>query len=484
MNRSIGETSTGDVVMRPRVAGVIERLGAGPYLLKEVCLGGSVWLVAGLQIVVITATTKAIADDWHLQGWQRSSIVSVLFVGILFGNVSSGPFSDMFGRRLPIVLAYAAVLIFGMSSAFAPGFLTLCICRLLLGFSFGFSQPAWHALCTEITPSSWRMVANMASGMLFIVGEVAGGLVVWYSHPEIENVKWRWLIMVASAPAFVIATNAALFLSESASWLALQGEDARATEILQSIRWWNRVEQEPIEFSAPVTANAGNTVSQQLDVVAGPMLQFTTAIVCFSCFVLNLSYYGGYYAFPFVLGETNMGVSPALAIVFGALWELPGYGAALVCTSICGRRASILVYLAFMTSSIVMFVAGAGKDGYVYQSCLHVGFAGMKCWVNMGFCIIYQYASEIYPTNARSVGTGVCFGCGRIGAISAPFFFEVMISAFSWQVFFYAIACICMANAFLILLLPFETKGLILPDVIADIGEGDPLMKCVGDRKV
>lgn len=499
------EDGTGikQVMTSPKVADIIEKLGVGPFLVKELFLGASIWLAAGSQLIIISAITLAIAQDWKLQGWQRGSVVSVLFVGIMLGNFASGPCSDRIGRRWPIIISYANVVIFSIASSCAPGFWTLCALRLLLGIAFGFAQPAWNTLCTEITPCSWRVVTNVASSTFFVAGEVYAAALIWFDDPMMKQLNWRSLTIYATAPAAVMGLLCLFFLNESPSWLALQGQTEKAKTVLKSIRWWNRKEHEQVEFGAPqvvlsasdldsINLAAGSwerqlSGSEQMATATGTVLGFSTAVLCFSCFVLNFVYYGCFYAFPSVLGKVDMGVSPAVALMLGAFWELPGYVAAILVSGLCGRRVSTLIYLGLMVLSTVLFVEAAKQQKNGSESAeffVHAGFAGMKCWINVGFGVVYQYVSEIYPTNVRVAGTGICFGCGRIGSMVVPLVFEWMMAAFNkeWQLFFHAMNFICVVNAILVLLLPFETSGMTLKDHVDEMGEMEPLVSCV-DRK-
>jgi len=482
----IGGSSSGGE-SAPRVADIIEKLGVGPFLVKELLLGASIWLAAGSQLIIISGITLAISKEWGLEGWQRSSIVSALFVGIMFGNFASGPYSDIMGRRCVILISYATVVFFSVLSAFAPGFWSMCSLRILLGIAFGFAQPAWNTLCTEISPASWRMATSVASSTLFVVGEIYAAGLIWVDDPEMKHLHWAWLTICGTVPAAIMGLMCWLWLNESATWLALQGQTDKAKDVLKSIRWWNRKEQESVDFapSPAVEVESFAAMRQQMSTAMGETLRFTTVALCFSCFILNFVYYGTFYSFPLVLGKVDMGYSPAVALIMGALWELPGYMAAVLCSMVCGRRVSTLIYLVCMVLSIHMFVEGAkeqkaGNKSQFYAFALHAGFAGMKCWINMGFCMVYQYASEIYPTSARTAGTAICFGFGRIGSMAAPFVFEGMMSATnnSWEHFFYCMGAGCALNAILVALLPYETSGMTLKDHIHEMGETDPLISC------
>lgn len=325
---------------------------------------------------------------------------------------------------------------------------------------------------------------SVASSTLFVVGEIYGGLFVWLDDPHMKELDWKKLTIIGTLPAAVMGLLCLLFLNESASWLASRGSVEKAMTVVKSIQWWNQKEHESIEFSAPVLEKSEGTVDairQQMAVATGRILGFTTVVLCLSCFVLNFVYYGSFYSFPLVLGEVDMGVSPAMALILGALWELPGYIGAILFDMICGRRVATLSYLGLMVISIIFFVEGAKQQragNTKAELVLHAGYAGMKCWINMGFCIVYQYASEIYPTGTRVAGTGLCFGCGRIGSMAAPFMFEWVMSSTgdSWEVFFYVMASCCLFNSILVLLLPFETSGMTLKDRVEEMGEMKPLV--------
>ena len=39
--------------------------------------------------------------------------------------------------------------------------------------------------------------------------------------------------------------------------------------------------------------------------------------------------------------------------------------------------------------------------------------------------VLFVYTPEVYPTNIRALGLGVCTTAGRIGAITSPFIAQV-----------------------------------------------------------
>ena len=75
-----------------------------------------------------------------------------------------------------------------------------------------------------------------------------------------------------------------------------------------------------------------------------------------------------------------------------------------------------LAELIFLTSLIIPALADM-----VDVDALVIGLALVgKASVVSCFCSIFIYSSEIFPTEIRTVGVGLCTFFGRVGALSAP----------------------------------------------------------------
>lgn len=463
-----------------KVADVIERLGFGWTHLKEVILGAGVWLADGSAILLIGSVTHAVALEWGLAHWKKGCIVSTIFVGVLFGNFISGPGSDSFGRRPPIIISYIGVAICMLCGAFANSFEALSAVSLMFGVSYGIGQPAWNALCTEITPSNRRSMMSIGSQSLFVVGELYAAVLVWMDDPTMQHLQWRWLMVKGSIPACICGVLSICLLNESPSWLAIHGRNQEAKGVLESMRYWNRKYGVSVDFQpceVLVSENRGEAIRQQLGVVFGRVMFFSTVVTCFSCFTLNFMLHGSLYAFPQVLPEVDLGSSAAAGLIIGAIWELPGYALALLGGSFLDRRPAQVAYLAAIVPSIGLFVYGGLLK---HPFFLQIGYAGMKCFINMAGVAIYQYTSELYPTSARVAGTAVCFALGRLGSIVAPLVFENLWAlTSSWASFFYVMLSLTVFNVVLVCFLPFETRNRSLKDHVEDIGVEDPLVACL-----
>merc|ERR1719230_1545255 len=109
-----------------------------------------------------------------------------------------------------------------------------------------------------------------------------------------------------------------------------------------------------------------------------------------------------------------------------------------------------------MIVSVATFTQASSRRSEVAFYALLAGYFGTKCFNTMGFVFVYQYASEIYPTNARVAGAALCLAAGRLGSIIAPIAFVYSNEVYgTWAGFFHLMVAICLLNAVLIIFLPF-----------------------------
>lgn len=101
----------------------------------------------------------------------------------------------------------------------------------------------------------------------------------------------------------------------------------QAIKVLESMRYDNGKPDMSIEFRA-LPPRAPSTplqkVMEPMQLVFSMKMLYTTCVSIYSCLVLNIVYYGCLYAFPQVVADVDMGSSAAVALIIGALWEIPG----------------------------------------------------------------------------------------------------------------------------------------------------------------
>mmetsp|Transcript_62173 Transcript_62173/g.181497 ORF Transcript_62173/g.181497 Transcript_62173/m.181497 type:complete len:472 (-) Transcript_62173:6-1421(-) len=461
---------------KKRVDDVVDTLGFGWAQWRAILVGGGIWAADGSELLLISSITNALSSDWKLNGTERGLVVTLVYVGVLAGNAMSGTVGDFAGRRIPILVSYLCIVLFSILSALSWGVWTMGACRMLVGLAFGLGQPAWNTLGAEISPMNSRVLVNAASQVLFVLGEMYSAGLIWADDPQLEDLNWRTLLVLGALPSAVFGLAAAAFLVESPKYLVTKDRFTEAFEALDAVASANG--QPPVprgDFAEAETPKAERELGLcgRLRMVWGARLGFTTFVVCFSTFTLNFLYYGSIYAFPQVLPSLKLQISPGANLVLGAVVEIPGFLLAIWVVGATTRQMAIQTYLLSSLLTIVFFLYGTGMDATLsvteqqHPWAVYVGFLGMKAFVNIGFVVVYSYASEIYPTPARTTGTATCLAAGRIGAMVCPLVYEALTNGKStFHSFFICIGILTLCNAALASFLTIETAGKRLSDVL------------------
>jgi len=423
---------------------------------------------------------------------QRGLVVTFVYVGILVGNLASGPIGDVHGRRPLISSSFLGIFVFSMASSVAVGFWSLSAARFCVGVSFGIGLPAWNTLGAEVTPADYRILMSSMSQGFFVLGELYSATLLMVDDPQMKDLHWRWLLRMGTIPAAVFGVLCLLFLHESPSYLAVSGQDERAKEVLQSMRHDNghpadmsvdfviatRTSQlkrlaKKLRAARRLTVLSKDDLLKHVRVVFGPNLWLSTLIMMYSCFVLNFLYFGSLYALPQVLvGSDEPGSNAAFKLFTGALAELPGQVLGLLCGTYLTRKTTMNVYLGLTMISLGSFVFSLVHPGGSAKIFQMAGLYGMKCFVRIGFLVLYQYTIEIYPTEVRTTGSAINLGSGRVAGIIAPLIFEATVSVTGgFSMFFFLMIGVASVNLLLIPLLKYETFGMSLKDDIDDEDE-------------
>lgn len=459
--------SNGEGDRLPSVSEAVERVGYGPAQLLAGFLGGGVYLAGGATLLLAGALSDPIGKTFQLRAWERAWLMSAIFIGMLCGNSSSGPLGDSLGRRIVIVASLGLTFAAGLVCAFATSFSMLLFARHLLGLAMGLGIVPWVVLSTEITPAAYRVGANAYSQVWFVAGELYVAVIILCLDPNMRHLEWRSLTLVGIGPVLVMAVLAYMFLVQSPAYLATKGQHEQAREVIATMARQNGAPQVATAFRQDAVVVDNSTSSSVVyDAIFGKRMLFSTLVVMYSCFVLNLVFYGVLYGLPQVAESMDTGTTAAIAVVLGCLWELPGLAMGAYFGTRFRRLPLISACYAGIAGALMCFGIGVASSHlwfshYIIQGSLLV----IKMLSNTAFVVVYQYASEIYPAVARTTGSAICVSGGRLGAILAPVIFEEMADyTGSFSGFFLCAAGFSALMSFAALLLPFETAGKNLDD--------------------
>jgi hypothetical protein len=296
---------------------------------------------------------------------------------------------------------------------------------------------------------------------IFALGEVYAALILAVAAPELEHFKWRHVVLACVPPVVVFLLSSWRFLIESPEYLATQLRGDAASEILDVMATQNFAPRVKASLRAAEYGTANMSAAERMKAVFAPGMQYTTLTVLFSCFNVNLTFYGMLYGLPQVVANEQTGMPPAYGLLVSALWEVAGNFLGFVCCTLWRRIPSLFVGCAWTSlASAGLACAVQFQTSWVAPYVLQASISSLKLSNAVLFVAAYQYASEIYPVFARTTGSAVCISGGRLGCILAPTLFQLLVERTGSYSPFFLCACVsCAANAVLVALLPVETAS-------------------------
>jgi sugar porter (SP) family MFS transporter len=221
-----------DNFFKPNVnGGVTMKLNA--TLLKSTVVAALGGLLFGFDTAVISGTTRALTDTYHLTPFLLGVTVFSALAGTVLGAMLAGFPGERFGRRDSLRVMAVLYLISGLGCAIAWNWHALVAFRFIGGLGVGGSSVLGPMYIAEIAPAKLR--GRLVGVFQFNV--VFGILVAYFSNYVIGlqhfgAAEWRWELGVTAIPAALFFVM--LFtIPRSPRWLVKKGRVEEARSVLQ-----------------------------------------------------------------------------------------------------------------------------------------------------------------------------------------------------------------------------------------------------------
>jgi putative MFS transporter len=386
----------------------LERAGTGPFQRRLLGVFGLVWAADAMQVLAVGFTAVSIAASFGLTVTQALQTGTAFFFGMLLGASLFGRLADRYGRRRVLVWTVAADAVFGIASAFAPGFGVLLLLRFLTGAAVGGTLPVDYALMAEFLPARSRGRWLVALEGFWAVGTLAVALVAWGLSLAGVAEAWRWIFLATALPACV-GFFLRLRLPESPMYLLGAGRGAEARAVVDGMLAANGrpALAAGAVLAAPAKAQTGGLFA--------PGLRRRTGLILAVWFLVSISYYGVFVWVPAKLAAEGFGFVRGYGfLVLVALAQLPGYVLAAYGVERWGRKPTLIGFLLASAVGCLMFTF-AGSAAMVAAALMTMSFALLGTWG-----ALYAYTPELFPTARRATGMGTAGAMARLGGLLAP----------------------------------------------------------------
>lgn len=338
-----------------------------------VALGG---FLMGFDASVISGVVKFIEPQFDLTKIQLGWAVSCLTLTSTLAMLMAGPLSDKLGRRK--VLKYAAILYFisAIGSAVAPNFLILVLARMIGGFGVGASLIIAPVYIAEIAPSKMRgtMVSfnqlNIVLGISvafftnYMILQIGKSEAAWAEMLQINHYNWRWMLGLEALPA-IIYFIFLFFVPRSPRWLAMNGLDDEALEVMKRSLGKEEAENQLKKITQSIKASPGKEKtsfkelfkpSMKLVLLIGVVIAITQQITGIN----SVFFYA-----PMIFEQTGIGTDASFsqAILVGLI-NLVFTLFAIWLVDRVGRKPLLVFGLSGIAISMFVLSAGFGQASY------------------------------------------------------------------------------------------------------------------------
>jgi len=138
--------------------------------------------------------------------------LTTFFVGMAMGQLVGGPASDRIGRRRPLLISLAVLVVASLWCALSPTVAVMLAARFVQGFSGGWAMVIARSVVVDLTAGA-RMVRAMnvvaaVAGVAPVLGPLLGAVILELSH-------WRVSFWVVAALAALMLVAVAVGVPES-----------------------------------------------------------------------------------------------------------------------------------------------------------------------------------------------------------------------------------------------------------------------------
>ncbi|RDB25726.1 High-affinity glucose transporter [Hypsizygus marmoreus] len=413
----------------------------------------------------------------------RGAVVSTFNGGCFFGAMGAGWANDKFGRKrtIPIGCLFA---IWGCSmQAGASNVATLLIGRIIGGLAIGVLSMTVPLYNTEIAPPKIRGFLVGLTQQMIGFGFIVANWVGYGSQYINSDTSWRLPLGLQIAPAGLLFVGIQ-FLPFSPRWLLEVGRDEEAKKVVYQLHGEankETAEEEYRQMHDTIKAEASIRSRRISDLWATrPMLRRTFVAVGVQVFCqftgINVINYFG----PQMYESLGVTGDKALLVqgIYGAVGPIANLFFITLILDRVGRKKPLMFGAASFvaTFSILAAIVATNPPGDPNSSA-----AAQRAGIAMIFLtsiffsvsfgpVSWVLASEVFPTNTRSIGTSVVT-CANwafntlIGQVS-----PLAMTNVKWK--FYMLFVSLNLVDFIIIALFFpETKGKTLEEMNAVFGD-------------
>jgi len=404
---------------------------------------------------------------------QGSWIASIFGIGAIFGGFLAGYLGSQFGRRKALLLLTVPDICGWILIAASQNLSMMLVGRLLCGLAAAGYIPAILIFVAEIAQPHHR-------GWLTAVAVPSMGLGTLLAYTLGSVTCWHWVAVTAAAfPVLLIP--GLLFLSDSPYWYLQQTDEKKALKVMERFRSADSNSLNELLAIIDFHRETDLTVSWRDGLERMMMRQYRRPFLLLNMLFVLMTFSGkfaiGFYAVE-VFHDASSGLNEYFsAIVVGAIRL---FGSLLYIPAIryFSRRGLLCISSFLMGISLILLGLAVyshhSKDSALSPIMGDLYWLPVLCVVLFSVAdplglgsIPFLYSAEFFPTEMRSVLSGVTAGLANLEMFLVVKTFPAMNDMMGSHGSYWVYAGVCFATIVFVLLFIPETKGKSLQEIEA-----------------
>lgn len=417
-----------------------------------------------------------IAQSPNLQGWAMSCAL----IGCLLGAITSGIFSDRFGRKRLLIFSAFLFLLSAIGTGSTSSFNMFVLYRIVGGIGIGLASNLSPMYIAEISPATMRGKFVSINQLTIVIGILAAQLVNWQiAEPVAQGATnadilvswngqtaWRWMFWAETIPAGLFFLLM-FFVPESPRWLAKNGNENKVLSILGKIGGKEYAQTEFKNIRATLISDSGKVNFRYLfkpgltrilliGIVLAAFQQWCGINVIFN-YAEEIFEAAGYGVSDILF---NIVVTGSVNLIFTFV--------AIYTVDKLGRRALMLIGSGGL-AGIYVLMGGAYYLNVSGWPLLLLVVIAIACYAMSLAPVTWVILSEIFPNRIRGASMAVATVSLWLASFLLTYTFPLLNNAFgtSGTFWLYGIICFC-GLVFIYKKLP-ETKGKSLEEIEKEI---------------
>ncbi|EXJ83665.1 MFS transporter, DHA1 family, multidrug resistance protein [Capronia coronata CBS 617.96] len=231
---------------------------------------------------VFSSSTHSVANYFHVSVEVATLSTSLYVLGYAFGPLCWGPFSELRGRRIPILIGMFGFSVFCFGCATGKDIQTVMICRFFTGFFGSCPLAVVAAVFADMFDNRERGTAIVIFSSMVFMGPMLGPFIGGFI--DSSYLHWRWNVYLPGIMGSTALILNLVFLQESYPPMVLVG---KAAELRRRTRNWGihaKQDEVEVDFRELISKNFSRPIRL---LISEPII---LAITCYMSFIYGLLY--------------------------------------------------------------------------------------------------------------------------------------------------------------------------------------------------